>query len=80
MYFKKINEIQEEGSFGADALMKDLPRNATIKTMDEDVHFATLSKAQFSSSLKKIEQKNISRIIEFLQNIPCFKSQTRKSV
>ena len=45
MYFKKINEIQEEGSFGADALMKDLPRNATIKTMDEDVHFATLSKA-----------------------------------
>ena len=45
MYYKKINEIREEGSFGADALMSNAPRNATIKAMDEPVHFATLSRA-----------------------------------
>ena len=43
-YYKKVNEIKEEGSFGADALIKKATRNATIKCMGEDVHFATLTK------------------------------------
>lgn len=74
MYFKRINEIYEEGSFGADALIQDLPRNATIKTQEDTVHFATLCKDQFANSLAKIEQKKISKTIEFLKNIPCFKA------
>ena len=50
-YYKKINEIYEEGSFGADALINDLPRNATIKSMDDTVHFAVLTKDEFKKSL-----------------------------
>ena len=73
-YYKKVNEIKEEGSFGADALIKKATRNATIKCMGEDVHFATLTKEQFDIFLSKIEQRKISKTIEFLMNIPCFKS------
>ena len=79
-YYKKVNEIRDEGSFGADALVSNQSRNATIKTMGDQVHFATLSKDQFVSSMLKIEQRKISKTIEFLMNIPCFKSQTRKAI
>ena len=79
MYYKQVNEIGEEGSFGADSLLFKATRNATIKTIG-DVHFATLSRANFSTSLAKIEQKKANSVIEFLQNIPCFKSQTRKAI
>ena len=48
--------------------------------MDEKVHFATLTQANFAHSLQKIEQKKLSKTVEFLQNIPCFKSQTRKAI
>ena len=51
MYFKKVNEIMQEGSFGADALINTMPRNATIKTMGDETHFVTLSKANFAHSL-----------------------------
>ena len=74
MYYKKVNEIKEEGSFGADALVSNQSRNATIKSMGEPVHFATLTKEQFVSSMLKIEQRKINKTIEFLMNIPCFKS------
>lgn len=74
MYYQKVNEIKEEQCFGEDALISAKLRNATIKsTDDEPVHFATLSRVNFELSLKKIEQKRIARIIEFLKNIPCFK-------
>ena len=44
MYFKKVNEKNQEDSFGADALLTRATRNATIKTMGkEPVHFATLN-------------------------------------
>jgi len=43
MYFKKVNETSHGNSFGSDALMHRTVRNATIKTMDEPVHLATLS-------------------------------------
>ena len=79
-YFKKINEIKDGGCFGQDALINELPRNATIKTMDDTVHLTTLSKAEFKNSLEKIEQKRINKIIEFLQNIPCFRSQNRRAI
>lgn len=81
MYFKKINEKYQDESFGADALINNVPRNATIKTMsDGPVHFATLNRANYRQSLQKIDVKKTSKTIEFLQNIPCFKSQTRKAI
>ena len=52
MYFKKVNEKYQDDSFGADALIHDAPRNATIKTMsDGPVHFATLSRTNYKNSL-----------------------------
>ena len=50
MYYLKVNEIPQGQSFGADALNSTededpIPRNATIKTIDETVHFAVLSRA-----------------------------------
>ena len=74
LYFKKVNEKHQEDSFGADALLEKTTRNATIKTMDEVVHFATLAQVNFENSLQKIEHKKLNRKIDFLQNIPCFKT------
>ena len=48
--------------------------------MDELVHFATLDHKTFEICLQKIEQKKLNRKIDFLQNIPCFKMQTRKAI
>ena len=50
MYYLKVNEIPQGQSFGSDALNTKededpAPRNATIKTIDETVHFAVLSRA-----------------------------------
>ena len=42
-YYKKVNEKYEEDSFGQDALLSNAPRNATIKTMEYEVHFAVMS-------------------------------------
>ena len=75
VYYKKINVKYQEDSFGADALLTHALRNATIKTCDDEVvHFAKLSRANFNNSLAKIELKKVGKTIEFLQNIPCFKS------
>ena len=43
MYFKKVNVKYQEDCFGEDALLRKTTRNATIMTMDETVHFVTLS-------------------------------------
>ena len=51
VYYKKINEKYEEDSFGQDALLSNAPRNATIKTMEHDVHFAIMSRVNFKNSL-----------------------------
>ena len=55
-------------------------RKATIKCEDRCVHFATLDQKNFQSSLQRIEAKRLNHLIEFLQNIPCFKSQSRKAI
>ena len=51
LYFKKINEKHKEDSFGADALVHNTVRNATIKTMGTAVHFAKLSQHNFAQGL-----------------------------
>ena len=47
IYYKKVNVTAHGNSFGSDALLHKTVRNATIKTMDEPVHFATLSLANY---------------------------------
>lgn len=83
VYYRKVNEKYDGDSFGQDALLQQddkAARNATIKTMDDVVHFAVMTQANFKSSLQKLESKKLTKKIEFLQNIPCFKSQTRKAI
>ena len=58
-YFMKVNEIPAGQSFGADALNYNeeneppKTRNATIKAMDETVHFAVLSREDYILSIRK---------------------------
>ena len=66
MYYQKVNVKYQEDCFGEDALLRSTTRNATIKTMDETVHFVTLSQHNFASSLAKIELKKVGKTVEFL--------------
>ena len=58
-YYLKVNEIPQGQSFGADALNYNeenegpKTRNATIKSMDDSVHFAVLSREDYILSIKK---------------------------
>ena len=72
MYFKKNKILEEGGSFGADALLNNTVRNATIMTEDGAGHFATLSWDNFHRSIKKIERDKEDRFVKFIQSIPCF--------
>ena len=78
-YFKHSADIKEGKSFGELALLKEDIRKATIKC-ETHSHFATLDKANFHNSLQRIEAKRLNQLIEFLQNIPAFKSQSRKAI
>ena len=69
-----MSDIKAGKSFGELALLKEDVRKATIKCEEDQVHFATLDQANFQSSLQRIEAKRLNHLIEFLQNIPCFKS------
>ena len=58
-------QMRSGKSFGELALIKNKPRAATIKCM-EDCHFAVMSQSDYMRVLNKIDQKNITRIVEFL--------------
>jgi hypothetical protein len=55
-WFVDVAKIVSGDSFGELALMNDMPRAATIKTLTK-CSFATLSKEQYNSFLSKIEIK-----------------------
>ena len=54
-------------------------RAATIRC-EEEVHFATLSKEEYVNSLKRIEDRMVMEQVEFLNHIPCFKTQSKKAL
>lgn len=64
-YLKKISELKAGDSFGDLSLIYNKPRLATIKTVTP-VEFALLSKEQYDSTLKALEQQKIDKKIEEL--------------
>ena len=77
--FVEVVQLRSGKSFGELALIKNKPRAATIKCV-EDCHFAVMSKSDYEKVLQKIEQKNMNKIIEFLHQLPFFKVWTRTSL
>lgn len=77
--FIETSVLRNGKAFGELALIKNKPRAATIKCID-DCHFAVMSKADYEKVLQKIEQKNMNKIIEFLHQLPFFKVWTRTSL
>ena len=66
-------------SFGELALTHNKPRMATIRCL-KDTHFATLDKHDYETSLLKIERKHQNKILEFMNQIPCFRQFTKTSL
>ena len=77
--FIEAVQLKAGKSFGELALIKNKPRAATIKCV-EDCHFAVMSQADYNKVLNKIEQKNMTRIVEFLHELPFFKVWTRTAL
>ena len=66
-------------SFGELALIKNKPRAATIKCL-EDCHFAVMSKQDYQKVLQRIEQKNLNKIVDFLHQLPFLMNWTRSGL
>ena len=54
-------------------------RAATV-VCEKDCSFATLTKKDYLGSLKRIDAKLVMELTEFLNHIPCFKSQSKKAL
>ena len=83
-YYKKVLELKEGASFGELALKEEKghgTRQATIKVEgDEPIHFATMTKNKYLQNLKRIDDRLANEQVEFLNNIPCFQTQSRKAM
>ena len=80
-YFKKVGESNKGDSFGELALQeKGGRRAATVRCEESDVHFATLTREEYRDSLQRIELRMQMETVQFLQQIPCFKTQSKKAL
>ena len=61
------------------ALLKDSPRNATIRCLS-DCNFAVLLKDDYLRILGKIEDKKVTIFVDFLKDIPVFKAWSKKNI
>lgn len=75
----EFNILTAGKSFGELALIKNQPRAATIQCL-EDCYFAVIQKDDYEKVLQKIEQKKISKMIDFLHSLPQFRVFTRTSL
>ena len=70
---KPVAQLTPGMSFGELALIKDQPRAASI-LCNTDCHFAVLSKEDYMNIIGKVEAKKLDKFIDFLQEIPMFRS------
>ncbi|OMJ77413.1 hypothetical protein SteCoe_23015 [Stentor coeruleus] len=77
--FTSVAVLSTGNSFGDLALLKDHPRNATVTCLT-DCHFAVLVKEDYLRILGKIADKKISDFVEFLKEIPIFRSWSKKNL
>ena len=67
---KAVYDYKEGDYFGELSLLKDLPRQATIKTTSEYVKLATINNASFRrvlGSLKEILERNADRYEKYMK-------------
>lgn len=69
----EVARLKNGMSFGELALLKDMPRSASIQCT-QDTHFAILEKEDYLRILGKVETKKLDSLIDFLAQIPIFKN------
>ena len=79
LHWATLHQTDHTVTFGELALIKNQLRAATIQCL-EDCHFAVIQKDDYEKVLQKIEQKKISKMIDFLHSLPLFKFFTRTSL
>ena len=77
--FVTVAILEDGQSFGELALLKESPRNATITCITE-CHMAVLTKLDYLRVLGKIHEKKISSFVDFLKEIPVFRSWSKRNV
>lgn len=77
--FTSVAVLSTGNSFGDLSLLKDHPRNATVTCLS-DCHLAVLVKEDYLRILGKIADKKISDFVEFLKEIPIFRSWSKKNL
>ena len=70
---KKLVELSTGSGFGELALLSDNKRMASIKTMERS-SLATLTRAHFSTCLRKAQKRKMDQQVQFLLTFSLFKN------
>jgi CRP-like cAMP-binding protein len=74
-----VAKITSGDSFGELALLDDKPRSATIQWYSDWV-FATMEREDYNKTLKRIENRNINKIVDFFQDLPYFSTYGKNAL
>ena len=72
--------MPERSAFGEIALYERCVRTATIKTMNESIELAWLSKEHFNEELRAIKEHEMDKKVKFLRSIHSWRNLDRKNV
>ncbi|CAG9312294.1 CNBD2_4 [Blepharisma stoltei] len=75
----EVGKLSQGMAFGELALLKDIPRSATIQCVT-DTHFAILEKEDYLKILGKVEAEKLDALIDFFAGIPLFRGWTKKAI
>mmetsp|Transcript_15697 Transcript_15697/g.28641 ORF Transcript_15697/g.28641 Transcript_15697/m.28641 type:complete len:461 (-) Transcript_15697:15-1397(-) len=77
--YREVGELHPGDSFGELALLTNAPRSATIKAKEASA-LGVLTSDDFQKILGGLEDKKLSRKINFLKELPVFTGWTRGSI
>jgi len=78
-WFKEVVCLSAGQSFGELALINDAPRAATIHCMKE-CYFAVLGRSDYEKVLKRLEQRQTTKAIDFFLQVPFLSHWTRTQI
>ena len=79
-YYKNNHQMPERSVFGQIARYERCVRTATIKTMNESIELAWLSKEHFNDELRVIKELEMDKNVKFLRSIHSWRNLKRKNV